>query len=87
MFYISDKRYIIVAEGGEKMGMDGNKSRNGIVQSAAADLCCGPGGCGSGMRSFLTKEEKGEMLKEYKESLEKEIQAVSERISELKKEK
>ena len=55
----------------EKMGMDGY---------------CGPGGsCGT--RSFLTKEEKAEMLKEYKESLEKEIQAVSERISELKKEK
>ena len=47
---------------------------------------CGLGGsCGT--RSFLTKEEKAEMLKEYKESLEKEIQAVSERISDLRKEK
>ena len=47
---------------------------------------CGPGGsCGT--RSFLTKEEKAGMLKEYKDSLQKEIQAVSERIEELKKEK
>lgn len=45
---------------------------------------CSPGGCGE--RSFLTREEKAEMLKDYKESLQKEIQAVSERIEELKKE-
>ncbi|MBI2583057.1 MAG: DUF5320 domain-containing protein [Candidatus Aenigmarchaeota archaeon] len=43
------------------------------------------GCCGSG-RGFLTKEEKIEMLKEYKESLEKEAQGVSERIEEMKKE-
>ena len=36
-------------------------------------------------RNFFTKEEKVEMLREYKESLEKEVQAISERISELKK--
>ena len=47
---------------------------------------CGPdGSCGT--RSFLTKEEKAEMLKQYKASLQKEIQAVSERIEELKKAK
>ena len=34
-------------------------------------------------RSFLTKEEKVEMLKEYKEALEKEAQGVSEKIKEL----
>jgi len=37
-------------------------------------------------RNFLTKEEKVEMLQEYKESLEKEIQAVKERVEALKKE-
>jgi len=43
-------------------------------------------GCGTyGMREFFTKEEKIEMLKEYKESLEKEAKGVSERIKELEK--
>lgn len=45
---------------------------------------CGPGGCCSS-RSFLTKEEKIEMLQEYKQSLEQELKGISERISELKK--
>ena len=36
-------------------------------------------------RYFRTKDEKVEMLKEYKESLEKEAQGVSERIEQLKK--
>ena len=36
-------------------------------------------------RGFLTREEKIEMLKEYKESLEKEAKGVSERIKELQK--
>ncbi len=36
-------------------------------------------------RGFLTKEEKIEMLEDYKESLEKEAQGVAERIKELKK--
>lgn len=40
-------------------------------------------GCGCGMRSFLTKDEKIEMLKEYKEALENEAKGVSERIKEL----
>ena len=39
----------------------------------------------SNLRQFLTKEEKIEMLKEYKESLEKEVQGISERIKELEK--
>ena len=46
---------------------------------------CGPRGCGCGPRGFLTKEEKIKMLQEYKESLEKEAQGVSERIKELEK--
>ncbi len=48
---------------------------------------CGDGmcGCGSGMRNFLTKEEKIEILKEYKENLEKEAQGVSDRIKDLEK--
>ena len=44
-------------------------------------------GCGSGrgMRGFLTKEERIELLKEYKDRLEKEAQGFEERINELKK--
>jgi hypothetical protein len=34
-------------------------------------------------RSFLTREEKVELLKEYRNDLEKEAQGVSERIKEL----
>ncbi|MBI2543466.1 MAG: DUF5320 domain-containing protein [Candidatus Aenigmarchaeota archaeon] len=41
-------------------------------------------GCGS-FRGFLTKEEKIEMLKEYKEDLEKEAKGVGERIKELER--
>ncbi len=42
---------------------------------------------GHGMRNFLTKEERIELLKEYKQSLESEAKGVSERIKELEKEK
>ncbi|MDE1846209.1 MAG: DUF5320 domain-containing protein [Candidatus Micrarchaeota archaeon] len=43
-------------------------------------------GCGvNGMRSFLTKEEKLEILKEYKKNLESEAKGVAERIKELEK--
>ena len=45
------------------------------------------GNCCSMNRSFPTKEERLEMLKEYKEDLEKEIQGVSEKIKEMQKEK
>jgi hypothetical protein len=38
-----------------------------------------------GGRGFLTKEEKIEMLNEYKESLENEAKGVAERIKELQK--
>ncbi len=42
--------------------------------------------CGYGqMRNFLTKEEKIELLQEYKQYLEKEAKGVSERIKELEK--
>jgi hypothetical protein len=50
---------------------------------------CGGGGGGGhwgygyGVRTFLTKEEKLAMLKEYKEDLEKEVEGVEERIKEL----
>ena len=47
------------------------------------------GGCDCGgfeePRKFLTKEEKIELLKEYKESLDKEAKGVEERIRELQK--
>jgi len=52
---------------------------------------CGFGGsaynyCGSNYhnsRSFLTKEEKIDILKKYQKDLQKEIQGMSERIKEL----
>ena len=51
---------------------------------------CGPGSCGpngrhGSTRSFLTKEEKIEMLKEHREAIKKEAQGISEYISELEK--
>ena len=46
---------------------------------------CGNGCCSHfSSRGFLTKAEKIEILKEYKESLDNELKGVSERISELK---
>ena len=46
--------------------------------------CEGNGSCGP--RYFLTREERVEILEEYKESLEKEAKGVAERIKELEKE-
>jgi hypothetical protein len=43
--------------------------------------CCGPGF--QRTRSFLTKDERIALLKEYKGELEKEGQGVVERIKEL----
>ena len=49
-------------------------------------------GCGTGVsggigaqrsRGFLTREEKVDLLKEYKNDLENEVKGVSERIKEL----
>lgn len=49
--------------------------------------CCEGYSCGdSRARQFLTKEERIEMLKEYKESLEKEVKGIAERIEELEEE-
>ncbi len=46
-------------------------------------------GCGQGfgmeVRRFLTKDEKAEILKEYKDSLQNELKAVDERIKALGK--
>ncbi len=42
-------------------------------------------GYGYGMRNFLTKEEKLEILKEYKKNLEKEAKGVGERIKAIEK--
>lgn len=47
---------------------------------------CGSGTCGTDLqkvRSFLTKEERVALLKEYKDDLEKETKGVTERIKEL----
>ena len=48
---------------------------------------CGCGMCGdaAGFRNFLTREEKIEVLKEYKGSLEKEVKGIGERIKDLQK--
>jgi hypothetical protein len=43
--------------------------------------CCGTSSRSA--RSFLTKEERVALLKEYKNDLEKEAQGVTERIKEL----
>mgnify|MGYP001562128867 CR=1 FL=1 len=40
---------------------------------------------GYGMRGFFTKEEKLEMLKEYKDSLEQETKGVAERIKQTER--
>lgn len=45
----------------------------------------GYGCCGTGMRNFLTKDEKIEMLKEYQDDLENELKGVKERLKELEK--
>ena len=45
--------------------------------------CCGTGN----FRNFLTSEEKIEMMQEYKDELEKEVQGISERIKHLEKNK
>ena len=46
--------------------------------SCNTDNCCSD-------RSFLTREEKIEMLKEYKDVLDKESQGVAEKIKEMEK--
>ena len=50
----------------------------------------GYGCCGVGvdrMRSFLTRDEKISLLKEYKENLQKEIQGLTEKIKDLEEKK
>ena len=49
-------------------------------------MCCYNMNSGS-LRNFLTKEEKIEMLNEYKNDLEQEAKGVAERISELESDK
>jgi len=43
-------------------------------------------GCASPNRSFLTKNEKIEMLQDYKNDLEQEAKGVAERIKQLESE-
>ena len=45
--------------------------------------CCGV--TSSKARSFLTKEERISLLKEYKDDLDKESQGVAEKIQDLEK--
>jgi hypothetical protein len=47
------------------------------------DMGCGCYGGSQRTRSFLTKEERVALLKEYQDELEKEKQGVSERIKQL----
>ncbi|KYC51768.1 MAG: hypothetical protein AMQ22_01162 [Candidatus Methanofastidiosum methylothiophilum] len=56
---------------------------HGRPRYESMNCSCG-GSCHSGRR-FLTKEERIEMLEDYKNWLEKEKQGVEERIEELKK--
>ena len=44
------------------------------------------GRCENVHRGFLTREEKIEVLKKYKEALDKESKGVAEKINELEKE-
>lgn len=53
---------------------------NRAVFKEVHHMCYGMNG-----RGFLTREEKVEMLKEYKQDLEKEAEGVAERIKELQK--
>jgi len=72
------------------------RKRWGMVPAAVCPLKAGMGrmvdkmdGCFGGAcapgRGFLTKEEKIEMLEEYRKSLELEAKGVKERIDALKK--
>lgn len=49
------------------------------------ESCCVGYSCDTRARQFLTREEKIEMLKEYKESLEKEVQGIAEKIKDLER--
>ncbi|MFP4189538.1 MAG: hypothetical protein ACLFNK_02775 [Candidatus Woesearchaeota archaeon] len=59
-------------------------------EAEVQNMCCGDEqkntcGCHTIVpRNFLTKEEKIEQLKEYKEELEKELKGVQESIDELR---
>lgn len=56
-----------------------------MIGGGRVDCCCGDYcTCNSG-RSFLTKEEKIEMLQKYKDYLDKEVKGVAERIEGLRK--
>jgi hypothetical protein len=55
-----------------------------MVKKMNGDRMCGAGAY-EGIRNFLTKQEKIDILKEYKESLEKEAKGIEERINELQK--
>ncbi len=59
----------------------------GGTKNMESCMCYGGSYGSSASRSFLTREEKIEMLKEYKEDLELEVKGVSERISELESDK
>lgn len=48
--------------------------------------CCSFEYSGSGVRSFLTKEERIQMLSEYKKNLELEAKGVEEKINKLSNE-
>ena len=49
------------------------------------EACCTMNNYGSESRRFLTREEKVEMLREYKQELELEAKGVGEQITELEK--
>jgi len=44
------------------------------------------GACGCGFRKFVSKKERIEMLENYREALQSELEGVEEALKELKKE-
>lgn len=54
----------------------GHERRRDLVRKCC---CCGQ----SGWRKFKTKQEKIDELKEYREELQKELQAIEEKIEHL----
>ena len=66
---------------GESIGAEEYKIKGGQIKMM--EYC----GCGSEFQSrgFLTRAEKVEMLKEYKDYLDKESKGVSEKIKEVER--
>ncbi len=67
--------------------MTDNNMKGGMTKMNNCGYGCYAVSASGSNRGFLTKEEKIEMLEEYKKDLESEAKGVMERIAELRKEK